>query len=327
MTVEVALVGAGPIARIHLDAWVRVGAEVRVYADDDRAAALAGEFGARATGSLAEALDGAGLADICTPTGTHLPIALAAVAAGAGVVCEKPLAATTAEAEAIVKAAEQAGVPLYPAHGTRYLAPYARLHELVVAGALGSPSAGRFGVTAYHPTAWTGHAGAGSGGILTDQMLHGLDIASWILGDVVRLYACYRGHVTSPAPAGAVAAGTAVLTHAGGAISQVTCGWAAPPIPVHRMFHVVGTAGSASYDSALPQELQVTAGAAAGVPRHVGESPFVAEIREFAAAFAGGPPPRVTAQDGVTAVRLAEAAARSARTGQPVELREPADVR
>ncbi|WP_344173802.1 Gfo/Idh/MocA family oxidoreductase [Pilimelia columellifera] len=327
MRVEVALVGAGPIARIHLDAWVRVGAKVRVYADDGRAAALAGEFGARVAGSLDEALDGAGLVDICTPTGTHPPIALAAIAAGLHVVCEKPLAATTAEAEAIAEAAERAGVVLYPAHGTRFLAPYARLRELVAAGALGSPMAGRFGVTAYHPTAWTGEASAGSGGILTDQMLHGLDIASWILGDVVRVYACYRGQVAAPAPAGAVAAGTAVLTHASGAVSHVTGGWAAPPIPVHRTFHVVGTEGSASYDSALPQELQVTAGAAADVPRHVGESPFVAEIREFAAAFAGGPPPRVAARDAVAAVRLAEAAAQSARTGHAVELRVPEAIR
>ncbi|SCF22873.1 Predicted dehydrogenase [Micromonospora haikouensis] len=317
---EVALVGAGPIARIHLDAWQQVGARVRVYADDGRAADLAAAFGVRAAGSLAEALGGADLVDICTPTDTHPEIALAAIAAGLGVVCEKPLAATGAAAAAITAAAERAGVPVYPAHGTRFLAPYARLHDLVAAGELGTPAAGRFSVTGCHPTPWTGRASAESGGILTDQMLHGLDVAYWIFGEVVQVYACYQGQVAMPAPAGAAATGTAVLTHASGAVSHVTGGWAPPPVPIHRAFHVTGTAGSVSYDSAWTPELQVTSGAVEGVPRHFGESPFVAEIREFAAAFAGGPPPRVGARDGVAVVRLAEAAARSSWTGRPVDL-------
>src|SRR5260370_18716705 len=140
---DVALIGAGLIARIHLDAWVRVGARVRIYADDERAPALARDFGMRAVGSLPDVLDGADVVDICTPTESHRDIALAAIAAGLGVVCEKPLAASSAQAEEIVDAAERAGVPLYPAHGTRFLPAYARLHALVAAGRLGTPAVGR----------------------------------------------------------------------------------------------------------------------------------------------------------------------------------------
>jgi hypothetical protein len=48
---EIALIGAGLIARIHLDAWVKAGACVRIYATDDRATILAREFGATAVDS------------------------------------------------------------------------------------------------------------------------------------------------------------------------------------------------------------------------------------------------------------------------------------
>nr|AXL05649.1 gfo/Idh/MocA family oxidoreductase [uncultured bacterium] len=317
---EVALVGAGLIARLHLDAWIGAGVAVRVYSDDGRAADLARAAGARAVGSLAEALDGADAVDICTPTGSHHEIAMAAIAAGVGVVCEKPLAASTQEAEEIVAAAERAGVRLYPAHDVRFAPAFARLHELVAAGRIGAGAVARFLFSAYHPRPWTGHASARSGGILTDQMLHGVDLAHWVFGDVVRVHAYYQGEIATPAPEGAVATGTAVLTHASGALSQVVSRWTATPKPPVRVaFHVSGTGGTVTYDSEWPQEVRVADGEAANVA-YAGESVFDVEMGEFARAFAGGPEPRIGARDALAAVRITQAAAQSAWTGRAVEL-------
>lgn len=317
---EVALIGAGLVARLHLEAWICAGVAVRVYSDDGRAAEVAGEFGAKSVGSLAEALDGADAVDICTPTGSHHEIAMAAIARGVGVVCEKPLAATTAEAEEIVAAAERAGVRLYPAHDVRFAPAFARLHDLVAAGHVGAGTVARFFVSAYHPRPWTGRAPARSGGILTDQMLHGVDVAHWVFGDVVRVHAYYQGEIAAPAPTGAVAVGTAVLTHASGALSQVVSRWTATPRPPFRVaFQVSGTGGTVRYDSEWPQEIRVTEGEAEDLG-HVGESVFVSEMREFAQAFAGGPEPRLGARDALAAVRITQAAAESAWSGQAVEL-------
>lgn len=317
---EVALVGAGLIARLHLDAWISVGARVRVHSDDGRAADLAHEFGAKAVGSLAEALDGADAVDICSPTDSHHEIALTAIAAGVGVVCEKPLAATTAEAEEIVTAAERAGVRLYPAHDARFAPMFARLHELVAAGRLGAGTVARFTVAGYHPRPWTGHASARSGGILTDQMLHGVDTAYWIFGDVVRVHAHYQGEIAAPAPQGTAAVGTAVLTHANGALSQIVSRWTPTPQPPIRVaYHVSGTGGTVLFDTEWPQEIQVTGGTAENFG-HFGESPFISEIREFAQAFLGGPEPRLGSRDALAAVRITQAAAESAWTGRAVEL-------
>ncbi|PAZ10918.1 dehydrogenase [Streptomyces sp. SA15] len=329
---EVALIGAGGIARAHLPAWAALGARVRVHAPDGRAPALAREFGATSVGSLSEAIAGSAVVDVCTPTDTHREITLVAVAAGAHVLCEKPLALSAAEAGDMADAAEAAGVRLYPGHVVRFFPAYARLRDLVAGGGLGRVAVARFTRTGRYPT-WSGWFAdpARSGGILTDQMIHDMDIARWLFGDVVRVHARQQGHLTAPAPEGAVATGTAVLTHAGGTITQVVGVWGPPATPFRTTFHVSGTGGTVQHDSRAHLELRIT-GAASGGPAdgipagdvegfgELGESPYLTQIREFAEAFAGGPAPRVSGRDGVAAVRIAEAAAESARTGRTVEL-------
>ncbi|MEV0442009.1 Gfo/Idh/MocA family oxidoreductase [Streptomyces spectabilis] len=317
---EVALIGAGLIARLHLDAWTGTGASVRVHSTDGRAPGLAREYGARAVDTLDEALDGADVVDICSPTNSHHAIALAAIAAGVGVVCEKPLAASVAEAEEIVTAAERAGVRLCPTHNARFAPAFARLHDLVAAGGIGAGAVARFDVAGHHPRPWTGHASARSGGILTDQMLHGVDIAYWIFGDVVRVHAHYQGEIAAPAPEGAFAVGTAVLTHADGALSRIVSRWTATPHPPIRVaYQVSGTGGTVLHDSEWPQEITVFGGDVGAFGPH-GESPFSAEIREFSRAFRGGPEPRLGPRDALAAVRITQAAAESAHTGRAVEL-------
>jgi len=323
---DVALIGAGGIARAHLSAWSALGARVRIFAPDGQAPALAREFAATAVSSREEAMAGADVVDVCTPTDTHPEIALSGLAAGAHVLCEKPLALTEADAELIAGTAEAAGLRLYPGHVVRFFPAYARLRELVSVGTLGRVAVARFTRTGRYPTwsPWFADP-ARSGGILVDQMIHDYDIARWLFGEVVRVHARRCGHLTAPAPEGAVATGTAVLTHQTGVITQVVGVWAPPATPFRTTFHVSGTDGTATYDSVASTGLRITGGPggdAEGIPSgDFGESPYTVQIREFAAAFAGtGPEPRVSARDGVAAVRIAAAAAESARTGRAVEL-------
>ena len=107
---DVALIGAGGIARTHLPAWTALGARVRVYAPDDRAPGLARDFGATVVGTREAAIAGASVVDVCTPTDTHREIALAALTAGVHVLCEKPLALTTADATLVADTAQAAGL-------------------------------------------------------------------------------------------------------------------------------------------------------------------------------------------------------------------------
>ncbi|MEV5610635.1 Gfo/Idh/MocA family oxidoreductase [Streptomyces sp. NPDC052225] len=327
---DVGLIGAGGIARAHLPAWTALGARVTILSTDGRAEQLAAkyaEFGVTAVSSLPDLLDRCTVVDVCTPTFTHRELALDAITAGKHVVCEKPLALTVADAEEMTEAARAAGVLLFPAHVVRYFPAYAALAVSVARGDLGAPAVLRFTRSGCFPVwaPWFADP-ALSGGILVDQMIHDFDFARLLAGDVVRVHARLRGKQEPGAVAGDVATGTAVLTHASGAISHVLGVWGLPDLPFRTTFRVAGPGGILEHDSTAPTGFRVLAQGSRplgeGIPRSpMTESPYLTELRDFAAAVAGGPAPRVSARDGVEAVRIALAAAESARTGDPVELK------
>lgn len=328
---HIGLLGAGGIARAHLPGWLELGARVSVYTVDGSAEKLAAEYAGSevaAVASLAELLADCTAVDICTPTPTHKELALAAVAAGRHVICEKPLALGAADAEEIAAAAAAAGVRLHPAHVVRYFPAYAAMQQAVERGELGDLAVLRFTRGGARPqwAPWFGDP-AKSGGVIMDLMVHDIDIARWIAGDVVRVHAQTRGveHATGDSHAEVVSA-TAVLTHASGAISHVTGLWGLPDQRFRTTFRVAGADGLLRHDSTSVPGYRITAqgvrAANEGIPSSpMTESPYLAELREFAASWQdGGPEPRVSARDGIEAVRIAEAAVESSRTGRAVEM-------
>jgi predicted dehydrogenase len=324
---RVGMVGAGGIANAHLPAWLHVGAEVGVYSLHGAPELVARHGAGHVAGSLDELLASVDVVDVCTPTYTHPEIVSAAAAAGRHVLCEKPLALDAATAGAMAQACAAAGVQLYPGHVVRYFPEYVALQAAVAGGAVGIPAVLRFDRCGARPRrAWFADP-ALSGGIVMDQMIHDLDFARWLGGEVESVHA--RLHDSAPGTATGVVSAHVVARHRGGVISSVTGTWARPGTRFRYGFHVAGTDGVLSYDSAADPSLRTDTGAPAGDGAErllpdvsLVESPFVAEIGEFAAAFAGGPAPRVSAADGVAAVRLAAAANASLVTGHP----EPVDL-
>ncbi|MFG2197149.1 Gfo/Idh/MocA family protein [Streptomyces sp. NPDC048639] len=323
---DVGLIGAGGIACFHLPAWVELGARVTVFSTDGNAEKLAAQYaehGVEVVDSLDELLERSTVVDVCTPTHTHKELALAAIRAGKHVACEKPLALSVKDAEEMITAAEDAGVLLFPCHVVRYFPEYTAMTQAVAAGAVGQPAVLRFTRTCAYPwwAPWFADAEL-SGGILVDQMIHDFDIARLLAGDVVRVYAQSRGHLRPPAEAGAVAAATAVLTHASGAISHVHGVWGLPDSDFRTTFRIAGRGGVLTHDSTQTEAFRIVAqDGATGIPDTIlTESPFLTELRDFASAVQGGPTPRVTARDGLAAVQIGLAATESARTGQAVEI-------
>lgn len=113
-----AILGAGLMGGWHADAAARAGGGVVAVYDRDngRAGRLARRHGARVATSSADAVSGAAVAHVCTPPATHDALAREALAAGAAVLCEKPLAETAEETRALLDAAEAAGRSLVPVH-------------------------------------------------------------------------------------------------------------------------------------------------------------------------------------------------------------------
>lgn len=145
MTLRVALVGCGYFSQFHRDAWSRM-ADVSLVglADQDPErlrAALAPFPGTRGFASAEDMLDETrpDLLDIVTPPTSHHALVAAAAARGIAVICQKPLAPGHAEAVALVKAAEAAGVLLVVHENFRFMPWFMEATRLVAAGQVGRP--------------------------------------------------------------------------------------------------------------------------------------------------------------------------------------------
>jgi predicted dehydrogenase len=314
----VAGIGAGGVAQVHVPAWQELGVRLRVYSVEYSPGIRSRLDPEIIVESLEEALDGADVVDVCTPSHTHADVIRAAAAAGCHVICEKPLALDVATAAEMIAVCDQAGVKLYPAHVVRFFPEYAAMHAHVTAGGVGDIAVQRFTRSGSRPAAAWFADSALSGGIVMDQMIHDLDLARWTAGEVRQVFA-------RSTTAGSVVSAQVVLTHDTGALSYVSGTWAPPGSVFRTRFEVAGSDGLVHHDSNQHAPLVIdggvdTEGRGLLPPRTFTESPYAIELREFLGAITGGPEPRVSAADGLEAVRLAEAANTSLRTGTAVDV-------
>lgn len=330
---RVGVVGTGFIGETHVAAWAAEGIHAVIHdVDAGRAAALADRHGARVAESLDELFGAVNVVDICTPTHLHAEVAIAAARAGRHVICEKPMARTLADAEAMLAAARDAGVRLFVAHVVRFFPEYVAARAAVLDGAIGEPAVLRLTRASFRPQHPAGHwffDHAKSGGIILDLMVHDLDYARWIAGDVVTVH-CRSASVAQP-DAG-VNHAVAILTHRSGAISHVSASWGYAPPTFTTALEIAGSHGliEQSSTTTAPVTPSLLAGAAGGGPTAMADTglagdPFRLELAEFARAIRDGTEARIGAADGLEALRIALAADKSARTGVVVRLTQAAE--
>ncbi|MCA2225072.1 Gfo/Idh/MocA family protein [Nonomuraea aurantiaca] len=188
--------------------------------DLGRARAMASALGAEsAHGSYAElcADPGVDVVYVATPHAQHLEVAEAAIAAGKAVLCEKPLAASVADAERMVRLAREAGVFLMEAMWTRFNPLIQRVAADPRFGEIRSVQAS-FGFKAPYDPAHRLWAPELGGGALLDLGIYPFGLAQLLLGMPSRL------HVTgSLAPSGVDAEAGGVLVYPGGRRALVEC--------------------------------------------------------------------------------------------------------
>ncbi len=131
---------------------------------------------------------------VATPDDLHYPMTMAALDAGLHVICEKPMASTVAQAEAMVEKAEAAGVKHMIFFTQRWLPSFQAVHELLADGLIGRCFSCHFHLFAGYGgalTGWRFDAQRG-GGILGDAGSHMIDRVHWYLGDIVKVSASMR---------------------------------------------------------------------------------------------------------------------------------------
>jgi len=124
---------------------------------------------------------------ICTPPHLHAQISIAAMESGKHVLCEKPLARTLQEAEAMVKTAKANRVKLKCGFNHRYHPAVQKARELLDQGRIGEPSfiRCRYGIggrTGYEKE-WRANPEMVGGGQLMEQGIHAVDLSRWFLGE------------------------------------------------------------------------------------------------------------------------------------------------
>lgn len=139
-----AVIGCGAISSAHLDYLASPGDYARLVAVCDRSRALAEAAALRYPQAEVFVDAEAMLADVrpdvvhvLTPPQTHDTLVRAALAAGAHVVCEKPMTGTAAETEALLDAASQAGRVLVESRNLLFTRPVIALMDAIAAGRLG----------------------------------------------------------------------------------------------------------------------------------------------------------------------------------------------
>jgi predicted dehydrogenase len=191
---RVAIVGCGALTELfYVPALRCLGrtrrATVAALVDPNaaRAAIIARHFPGCATGAdLADIPADTQLAIIASPAGFHAEQAIALLQRGMHVLCEKPMARSAAECDAMIEAARNAGRVLGLGHFKRFFPAARQIKELVDTQAFGRMRTFRFlegdkfGWPAQSRTLF--QRGSGGGGVLIDAGVHALDLALWWFG-------------------------------------------------------------------------------------------------------------------------------------------------
>ena len=332
-----ALIGAGVFGQRHAQAYSRHAAVDFVGVcdlDGERARTVAAQYGARVVYTDLETL----LANpevvavsVATPDHAHKDVALACARAGKHILCEKPLATTVADAEAIVRAAREAGVILMVDFHNRVNPPYAAAREAIRRGDIGVPTYvyARLSNTTFVPMEmlkWSSHSSA-----LWFLGSHTIDLVCWLLDDQPRkVYAVSRSGVLQGLGIDAPDFHVATVEFRRGAVAVFENAWILPrsqPATKDMKFEILGSEGALYVDTSHNRALEVYSASKATYPDLLapptGEhlTGFILDsIAHFVDAVTLGKPVLAKGEDGILNTRIIRAIIESAEKGEAVVL-------
>ncbi|CAN7585558.1 inositol 2-dehydrogenase [Phyllobacterium sp. LjRoot231] len=326
---KVGLLGAGRIGNVHAKAIsAHPGSRLVAVSDVNMEAAkkLAAQYGAEARATdqiIGDALIDAVL--IATSTDTHSDLIEAATKAGKAVLCEKPVDLSLERARVCQKAVAASGRRVMIGFNRRFDPNFAALKAAVDRGEIGK--AELLSVTSFDPAPPPVSYVRVSGGLFRDMMIHDFDMACWIMGGLPETVTAIGSSIVDPAIGAVGDVDTAVVTlyFADGRIAVIKNSRRAV-YGYDQRVELLGSEGLLSAGNVL--ENTVSKATAAGV---VGAKPeffflerymraYLAEWAAFVDAVNTGSALPVTLDDGVNALAVAEAATRSAKSGETVKV-------
>ncbi|MEA2619688.1 MAG: myo-inositol 2-dehydrogenase / D-chiro-inositol 1-dehydrogenase [Chloroflexota bacterium] len=328
---RIALLGAGRIGRLHARLLTETsGVDEVMVADADaaRAAEVAADVGATATLTIDAALDGAEAVVIAAATSAHADLVRTTIRRGLPTFCEKPLAVDLEDTLAVAGEIDRSGVPFQLGFQRRFDGGYAEARRMVVSGELGTLYAVR--LAGHDPAPPHESYIPQSGGLFRDFSIHDFDILRWMTGrEVEEVYADggVRGFPVF-AKYGDIDTAVVTLRLADGPFTVMTVA-RHDPLGYDIRAELFGSKDSIAVGLGPRTPIRSVE---PGVPPPAGpawpdfldrfEPAYRAEFSEFIRVARGEVPSPCAAQDGVAALRIAEAATRSLHEHRPVRLEE-----
>jgi predicted dehydrogenase len=339
--VKIGLIGCGSIARsAHLPAmWALRDRVILVAAADlHRKAAqeAAAPWGADAYTDGRQVVDRGDVEAIviATPEAAHREWTAAAAAAGKHVLCEKPMAPSLADADAMIEACRAAGVHLMIGHSRRFTRRYMEIRRAIDRGEIGAVrlvrenerrAGARAGQPGYYTGShWTGDPAVSVGAALTNG-IHEADLLRWFAGaEPLSVFAEHK--VTIEGNRGVPDFITWTVRFANSAIGSSEISNCLPPgYPAFHQFEIYGLRGAIrARDHELVSLTRFRDGGA-DYPESVhillhNQTAYTREHAAFVDAVREGRPLPMPPEEARAALRLALAAVDSARTGHTVSL-------
>lgn len=270
---------------------------------------------------------------IATSHDTHKPMALAAAAAGKHIFCEKAMALTVAECRAMIHAAQKNNVKLMVGHVTRLLPLFSRVKEIIDGGEIGRTAA--VSMIRYWPVIrrrWWARKSQ-IGGLLHSPAVHEIDYLNFLCGNATSVYAVAGPQIQQETDYEDTM--QVIVRYENGACGSVATSISST-LTVQEGW-VIGEHGGLHYDMYGPDEEGIIEYQAAGgdlrketvelkreVVGELGLSVGIRrEVRNFVDWILRDAEPLLTAQAGLRAVEICEAAYRSVSEGKPIAVPLP----
>ncbi len=295
---------------------------VAIYDDDsERGRTAAKQYGTDFVSSLEHLfhhnLDGI---IICSENTNHREHVEAAAGEVGYILCEKPLATTLEDAQAMLTVCKQTNTHLQLAFPVRFSPPIERLAQVVRTDGLGDLLAATCTNHGQMPPGWFRDVTLSGGGAVMDHTVHIIDALRWMTGaEVSEVYATIRERLMHPDVA-IDDAGLLSLVMEGGVLSRplyvsLDASWSRPksyPTWGDVTIELVGSEDTLWVD-AFAQHATIHNNQAGAQQAYWGSNMDGRLIADFCEAIRQQRPPSVTGEDGLKALEVALAAYRSAR--------------
>ena len=324
---RIGIIGAGRIGQVHARSVAENPETNLIIVSDPNVAgaqALADKYGARAVADAKDVIkaDDVDAVIICSPTPFHGEQILACVRAGKPALCEKPLAMDSADADALMKDLEGLNAKVMMGFNRRFDPGFRAAKDAAERGELGTVE--QVTIISRDPTAPPKEYIAVSGGIFKDMTIHDFDMARFQLGDITEVSAIGQNLDPELADTGDFDGAIVTLKTAEGKAATITNSRHCATGYDQRL-EVFGTQGSAFVDNIRLNTMRLS-------KDHFSDSQepyldffleryaaaYANELAAFVSSVKGEGDFSPSVQDGADALRLAEAAEESARTGKVV---------